>query len=533
MSAFGWKLHGDGKSVRPGAAVAPGERLSWTRTAGLGAQHVVAMFGATFVFPIVMGLNPQLAVLMSGFATIIFLLMVNGKVPSYLGTSAAFVGGVAAVTAQGGTPQQVTGAILIAGIVLALVGVFIHFLGAGILTRVLPPVVTGAVVMLIGFNLAPVVAGTYWPQDQWIAVIVMVVIILMSVGLKGFLGRIAVLLGLVFGYALSWVFDRVFGQITAYNATTETIDTHFRVDWSGVADAAWFGFPPATDAAAGVVGWHLPEFNGAFIILMLPAVIALVAENVGHVKAVEEMTGDRLDPYMGRAVAADGVATVVATSIGGSPTTTYAENIGVMANTRVYSTAAYYIAGLVAIVFGFSPKFGAIISATPGGVLAGITVVLYGMIGLLGAKIWIENRVDFSNPLNNVPVAAGIIIAIGDVSLVVTETFTLSGIAFGTIVVLVMYHVARLFVRGDDHAEGDDAAGGTMISVGGEGHDSLESLRLRENYGLYGHRVLGRTQAGDLIVEETPRSEPADADDDGGRAAHRVRARLDEDPPRV
>src|SRR5699024_10700202 len=152
MSAFGWKLHGDGKSVRPGAAVAPGERLSWTRTAGLGAQHVVAMFGATFVFPIVMGLNPQLAVLMSGFATIIFLLMVNGKVPSYLGTSAAFVGGVAAVTAQGGTPQQVTGAILIAGIVLALVGVFIHFLGAGILTRVLPPVVTGAVVLLIGFN---------------------------------------------------------------------------------------------------------------------------------------------------------------------------------------------------------------------------------------------------------------------------------------------------------------------------------------------------------------------------------------------
>lgn len=526
MSAFGWTLHGDGKSVKPGGAVAPGERLSWPRTAGLGAQHVVAMFGATFVFPIVMGLNPQLAVLMSGFATIIFLLMVNGKVPSYLGTSAAFVGGVAAVTAQGGTPQQVTGAILIAGIVLTLVGVFIHFLGAGILTTVLPPVVTGAVVMLIGFNLAPVVAGVYWPQDQWIAVIVMVAIILMSVALKGFLGRIAILVGLAFGYGMSWVFDRVFGQITAYNATTDAVDTHFRVDWSGVMEASWFGFPPATDAAAGIVGWHLPEFNGAFIILMLPAVIALVAENVGHVKAVEEMTGDRLDPYMGRAVAADGVATIVATSIGGSPTTTYAENIGVMANTRVYSTAAYYIAGLVAIVFGFSPKFGAIISATPGGVLAGITVVLYGMIGLLGAKIWIENRVDFSKPINNVPVAAGIIIAIGDVSLVVTETFTLSGIAFGTIVVLVMYHVANFFVGTEERADDDDDAGGTMIAVGKEGHDSLESLRLRESYGLYGHRVLGRTQSGDLIVEETPRSTPVDPDDDGGRTAHHVRADL-------
>jgi xanthine/uracil permease len=270
------------------------------------------------------------------------------------------------------------------------------------------------------------------------------------------------------------------------------------------------------------VGWHLPEFNAAFIILMLPAVIALVAENVGHVKAVEEMTGDHLDPYMGRAVAADGVATIVATSIGGSPTTTYAENIGVMANTRVYSTAAYYVAGIVAIIFGFSPKFGAIISATPGGVLAGITVVLYGMIGLLGAKIWNENRVDFSKPINIVPMSAGIIIAIGDVSLVVSETFTLSGIAFGTIVVLVMYHVCRFF------APAEDKVGGTTISVGTTGSDSLEALRLRENYGLYGHRVLGRTQEGALIVEETPRAEPADPADDGGRAAFDVHAGLGE-----
>ncbi|HJG81412.1 MAG TPA: nitrate reductase [Brevibacterium senegalense] len=526
MSAFGWKLHGDGKNIAPGRAVAPGERLSWPRTAGLGAQHVVAMFGATFVFPIVMGLNPQLAVMMSGFATIIFLLIVNGKVPSYLGTSAAFVGGVAAVTAQGGTPQQVTGAILVAGVVLALVGVLIHFLGAGILVKVLPPVVTGAVVLLIGFNLAPVVAGVYWPQDQWIAVIVMVVIIVMSVALRGFLGRIAILLGLAFGYVLSWVFDSVFGQITSYNAATDAVDTHFRVDWSGVMTAPWVGFPLATDTAAGVVGWHLPEFNAAFIILMLPAVIALVAENVGHVKAVEEMTGDRLDPYMGRAVAADGIATVVATSIGGSPTTTYAENIGVMAQTRVYSTAAYYIAGIVAIIFGFSPKFGAIISATPGGVLAGITVVLYGMIGLLGAKIWSENRVDFSKPINIVPISAGIIIAIGDVSLVVTETFTLSGIAFGTIVVLVMYHLCRIFAPAEDVATGE--AGGATISVGGTGSHSLEALRLRENYGLYGHRVLGRTQDGSLIVEESPRQEPGDPADDGGRAAFDVHAGLDE-----
>ena len=154
---------------------------------------------------------------------------------------------------------------------------------------------------------------------------------------------------------------------------------------------------------------------------MLPAVIALIAENTGHVKAVAEMTKTDLDPYMGRAIAADGIGTVIASSVGGSPTTTYAENIGVMAATRVYSTAAYYVAAVVAIIFGLSPKFGALVASTPGGVLGGITVVLYGMIGLLGAKIWKENGVDFGNPINLVPIAAGIIIGIGSVSLVVHD----------------------------------------------------------------------------------------------------------------
>src|ERR1044072_7151765 len=205
--AFSWKLYGDGKTPPLGEAVAPDERLSWPRTVGIGAQHVVAMFGATFVFPIVMGLDPNLAIMMSGVATIIFLLIVQGKVPSYLGTSASFVGGVAAIRAQGGDSQQVTGAILVAGAALALVGVLIHFAGPGILHKVLPPVVTGAVVMLIGFNLAPVVADIYWPQDQWIALLTMLAVMAMAVGFRGFLGRIAVFLGLIFGYVLSWVFD--------------------------------------------------------------------------------------------------------------------------------------------------------------------------------------------------------------------------------------------------------------------------------------------------------------------------------------
>ncbi|GIF95915.1 uracil-xanthine permease family protein [Catellatospora citrea] len=443
---FGWREVYGGRTPPPGQVVAPDERLSWPRMVGLGAQHVVAMFGATFVFPIVMGLNPQLAIMMSGVATICFLLIVKGVVPSYLGTSASFVSAVAAIRAQGGDSAQVTGAILVAGLVLALCGLLIHLLGFRVLHAVLPPVVTGAVVMLIGFNLAPVVASVYWPQDQWTALVTMTFVIVVAVAARGFVGRIAIFLGLIFGYLLSWLLDRVAGPITSVLPGSSGPTTHERVDWSGVAAAPWVGFPPHTTTGADgneVAGWHAPAFSFAFILLVLPAVVALIAENAGHVKAVAEMTGRDLNPVMGKAIGADGVATVLASSVGGSPTTTYAENIGVMAATRIYSTAAYFIAAIVAIVFGFSPKFGAVISATPGGVLGGITVVLYGMIGLLGAKIWKENGVDFGNPINLVPLAAGIIIAIGDTSLVFSSTFQLSGIALGTIVTIAGYHLAR------------------------------------------------------------------------------------------
>ncbi|TDC71369.1 nitrate reductase [Actinomadura sp. GC306] len=466
--AIGWKLHGDGRTPPPGEVVKPDERLSWPRTAGIGAQHVVAMFGATFVFPVVMGLDPNLAIMMSGVATILFLLIVGGRVPSYLGTSASFVGAVAAIRAAGGDTATVTGAILVAGLVLALIGVLIHFVGGEVIHRVFPPVVTGAVVMLIGFNLAPVVANVYWPQDQWVGLATLGFAVLCAVLLRGFWGRITILLALVFGYALSWILDKTIGQVTSVLPGQNLLDAngrpctaegtycvatafpHDRVDFSGVTAADWFGLP----------SMHGPDFKTSAILLALPAVIALLAENTGHVKAVAAMTREDLDPVLGRAIGADGVGTALASAVGGAPTTTYAENIGVMAATRIYSTAAYYVAAIVAILFGLCPKFGALIAATPGGVLGGITVVLYGMIGLLGAKIWVENRVDFADPVNLVPVAAGLILAIGDVTLRITDDFPLQGIAFGTIAVLLGYHVLNALRRPD--------ASGTAIIAPGE-----------------------------------------------------------------
>jgi uracil-xanthine permease len=438
----------------PGEPVAPDERLPWGKTIGLGAQHVVAMFGATFVFPIVMGLDPNLAIMFSGICTILFLLVCQNKVPSYLGTSASFVASVAAIRAHdNGDSSYVTGAILVAGLVLGAIGILVHFAGSGAIHKVLPPAVTGAVVMLIGFNLAPVVAGIYWPQDQWIALATATFMVLAACLAPGFWARIAVLLALAFGYVLSWLADKLFGQIHSVTgataATGQKVD-HDRVSWAGVKAADWVGFPSGklTDGVSVV---HSPSFSLTFILLVLPGVIALIAENTGHVKAVAEMTGTDLDPYMGRALAADGFATALSSAFGGSPTTTYAENIGVMGATKVYSTAAYYVAALVAILLGLCPKFGAIVSATPGGVLGGITVILYGMIGLVGAKIWVENGVDFGDPVNLVGLSAGLIAGIGGVTLTFTSDFELSGIALGTILVIVYYHLVNTFRRPGPH----------------------------------------------------------------------------------
>ncbi|MGW3657028.1 uracil-xanthine permease family protein [Streptomyces sp. NPDC005151] len=433
MAGFGWKLHGDGKSLAPGEVVRPDERLTWGRTVGLGAQHVVSMIGACFVAPILMGLDPNLAVMASGVATILFLLITRGHIPSYLGSSLSFIGVAAVIKTQGGNAATLTGALLVVGAVLFLCGAVVRALGARIIHAVLPPVVTGAVVMLIGFNLAPVTAGTYWPQDQWTALLTMLFTGFALVVLRGFWSRIAIFLGLAFGYVTSWVFDRAFGKIHSPAGGAASVD-HWRLDLSGVSKADWIGLP----------NFHAPSFSLSAVLVALPVVIALVAENAGHVKAVGEMTGEPLDDRLGTAIMADGAATVLSTSVGGPATTTYAENIGVMAATRVYSTAAYWCAAGFAILFGLCPKFGAVVAAIPGGVLGGITVILYGMIGLLGAQIWVRSRVDLSNPLHLVPVAAGLIIGIGNVSLTLTDNFQLSGIALGTLIVVIGYHALRV-----------------------------------------------------------------------------------------
>ena len=335
MSLLSWKLHGNGKSISAGGVVSTDERLTWPRTIGVGLQHIAAMFGATFLVPIITGFSPTTTLFFSGIGTILFLIITKNRVPSYLGSSFAFLGPIAAAMTAAGTDGGMAaalGGIVFTGVVLALVGLAVRAAGIGWINWLLPPVVTGTIVMLIGFNLAGAAKGNF-TKEPLIAIITLASIGVIGAFSKGFMSRISIFLGLVVGYVVALAMGDV--------------------DTKGISAAAWFDTPTFTT----------PTFSTNIMILFLPVVLVLIAENVGHVKAVAAMTGKDLDDQMGNALMADGLATTVAGFGGGSGTTTYAENIGVMAATRVYSTAAYWIAGAGAILLSLSPKFGAVLSA--------------------------------------------------------------------------------------------------------------------------------------------------------------------------
>ncbi len=419
-----WALHGDGRTIPPGEVVAPDERLTWPRTIGLGLQHIVAMFGATFLVPLITGFSPQTTLFFSAVGTIGFLLITRNRVPSYLGSSFAFIAPILAATASDGQ-SAAFGGILVTGVLLAVVGVVVHLAGTHWIDVVMPPVVTGSIVALIGLNLAPVAWGTP-PVDgvggsgvqasPITALATLGTIIISSVLFRGILGRLSILLGVVVGYVVAWVRGEV------------VFDAVERADWVGLPTFLAPSFAPGTWA------------------LFVPVVIVLVAENIGHLKSVSAMTGHDLNPVTGRALLADGLATTLAGLGGGSGTTTYAENIGVMAATRVYSTAAYWVAGAGALVLSMSPKFGAAVATVPPGVLGGAATLLYGMIGLLGARIWIQNKVDFSNPVNLTTAAVALVVGIADFSWT-TGDLQFTGIALGTAAAIVIYHLMRIIAR--------------------------------------------------------------------------------------
>ena len=355
---------------REGQVIAPDERLPLPAMFGIGAQHVLAMFGATALVPVLTGFPVSTTLLFAGIGTLLFVLITGNRVPSFTGSSFAFIAPVTAAI-NDGSMAEALGGIVAAGIVLALIGVLIDRAGYRVVEFLLPPVVTGAIVALIGLNLAPV-AKDQFSQQAGLALFTLAAILIGTVALRGLLQKL----------------QRLHRRRRSATCSPRILG---KVNWDGVRDADWIGFPDFTT----------PSFTWHAIILVVPAVIlVLIAENAAHIKAVAAMTERDLDPLIGRSIAADGAATTLAGMFGGSGTTTYAENIGVMGLTRVYSTLAYIIAGGFAIALALLPKFGAIISAIPIGVLGGAVTVLFGLIAVLGARIWIEAKVDFRDPVN-------------------------------------------------------------------------------------------------------------------------------------
>lgn len=421
---FQWNLHGDGKTLAPGEVVEPDERLSWPRTAEIGAQHVIAMFGATFLVPILTNFDPSTTLFFTAMSTALFLLINKNVLPSYLGSSFGFIAPIAAVASANKGIAVASFGIMITGVLLALVGVAVHFAGAKWIDIIMPPVVNGAIVAIIGFNLAPSVWNNFKAAPDT-AIVTLVAVLLIAVLFKGLLGRLNILIGVIVGY----MYACVRGQ----------------VDFSAIGEAAWIGLPQ----------FHLPQVDFSILPMFIPVVLVLIAENVGHVKSVAQMTGRDYDGQMGTALLADGLGTAFAGFGGGSGTTTYGENIGVMAATKVYSTAAYWCAAAFALILSLCPKFGAIINTIPAGVLGGVTTLLYGMIGMIGVRIWVENNVNFDKPLNVMTAAIVMIIGIADFTFAVSGV-QFNGIAIGTIAVLVVYHGLKAIGKATGTIDKDD-----------------------------------------------------------------------------
>jgi len=415
-----WRVR-SGSDDGQGLVISTDERLPWPQTIAMGLQHVVAMFGATVLAPLLMGFDPNLAIFMSGIGTLLFFVFVGGRVPSYLGSSFAFIGLVILVSGYGGQGPNpnlgvALGGIIACGAVYALIGTLVSAVGTDWIEKLMPPVVTGAVVAVIGLNLAPIavkgVTGNNF--DAWMALVTVLCVGAVAVYTRGMVQRLLILVGLMLAYLI-------------YALLTNGAGLGKPIDFAAVANAAWFGMPRFVK----------PVFRADAAALLAPVAIILVAENLGHIKAVSAMTGKNLDRYMGRAFLGDGVATMLSGSLGGTGLTTYAENIGVMAVTRIYSTVVFVVAALIAIVLGFSPKFGAIIQTIPGPVLGGVSIVVFGLIAVAGARIWVQNRVDFSNNHNLIVAAVTLVLGAGDFTLKLGQ-FSLGGIGTATFGAIIL-----------------------------------------------------------------------------------------------
>jgi uracil permease len=390
-----------------------------TQWVTLSLQHLFAMFGATVLVPFLVGLHPGVALVSSGLATLAYLLVTRGQIPAYLGSSFAFITPIITVKALGGPEDAMIGSFL-AGLVYGVVALLIKFFGLKWLMRILPPVVVGPVIIVIGLGLANVAVGmamnlpgtdTYSLTHFTVALFTLGVTVICSIFFRGILGIIPILIGIISGYVFAY----------------------FRgiVDFSKVAEAKWIQAP---DFLVPFVN-YTPHFTGSIAAIMMPVAVVTISEHIGHQLVLSKVVGRNFieKPGLHRSILGDGIGVMIGSLIGGPPVTTYGENIGVLAITRVYSVFVIGGAAVTAILFGFSGKVTALISTIPTAVMGGVSILLFGIIASSGLRMLIDNKIDFGNKRNLIISSVILVTGIGGAALKFSANFEIAGMALATL----------------------------------------------------------------------------------------------------
>ncbi|WP_068674854.1 uracil permease [Oceanobacillus sp. Castelsardo] len=401
------------------------ERLPFFQSLPLSFQHLFAMFGSTVLVPILFGVDPATILLMNGFGTILYIFITKGKIPAFLGSSFAFISPVTAVLTDGGGYGAALGGFFVVGLVLTLVGLLVKVVGTKWIDFIFPPAAMGAIVAVIGLELVPTAAdmagllrGPDVPIDTTaitVSLLTLASTIIYWVTMRGFLKIIPILLGIVTGYVIAAIYGIV--------------------DFSAVSEARWIQMPT----------YYGIEFNWSDIIIILPAALVLIPEHIGHLVVTGDIVKKDLvkDPGLDRSLLGNGISTMISSFLGSTPNTTYGENIGVLAISRVYSTWIIGGAALIAIVLSFCGKLAALIQSIPTPVMGGISLLLFGIIAVSGLRMLVEQNVDYNNSQNLILTCVVLGIGISGASLSLGAV-SLSGMGLATVVAILLSLFFRL-----------------------------------------------------------------------------------------
>ncbi len=368
------------------------QQLTVERKVVLGFQHTVAMFGATILVPLITGLDPSVALISAGIGTLLFHLVTKMMVPVFLGSSFAFIPPILAAAGQGATWGEIGIGIAAAGAMYLIMAGIVALIGPGFIRRLFPPIVTGPVIAVIGITLAPV-AISQAESDWWVAVVTLLAVIAAAIYFRGLFQMLPILTGFIVGLLFAWIF----GAIGWVN----------EVDWTPLGDAEWAAWP-------NFITGDL-SFNWDIVLLIAPVAFVTMIEHVGDILANGRVVGKDFfaEPGVHRTLTGDGIATMFAGFVGGPPNTTYSENTGVLAVTRVYDPMVLRIGAVFAILLGFIPKFGGLLRSVPVSVLGGLSIVLFGMIASVGLRTLVEGRVDFTRSRNMIVAALILVFGLG------------------------------------------------------------------------------------------------------------------------